>query len=120
MAPPQSPSIQSFFQPETSTTQPAVTDNDEDGNGFTTTEVKAFLYSTPHAWKPRVQYEDVQIAKLVSGARYVHLVARLVNFYDQPTSTSKLPHPSKRCLNVLVRDDTGMMKVRRLPVSLLD
>ncbi|KAL8759104.1 MAG: hypothetical protein Q9199_000986 [Rusavskia elegans] len=112
MAPPQSPSIQSFFQPETSTTQPAVTDNDEDGNGFTTTEVKAFLYSTPHAWKPRVQYEDVQIAKLVSGARCVHLVARLVNFYDQPTSTSKLPHPSKRCLNVLVRDDTGMIKVK--------
>ncbi|CAL8575583.1 hypothetical protein XPA_001498 [Xanthoria parietina] len=112
MAPPQSSSIQSFFQPETPSTQPAVADLEEDGNGFTTTEVKAFLYSTPHAWKPRIQYEDVQIGKLAPGPRCVHLVARVVNFYDPPTSTSNLPHPAKRCLNVLVRDDTGMIKVK--------
>ncbi|KAL8672372.1 MAG: hypothetical protein Q9168_003168 [Polycauliona sp. 1 TL-2023] len=100
---PQSPSIQSFFQPEIPTAQPAVTDTDEKGNGFTTTEVKAFLYSTPHAWKPRMPYEDVQIGKLVPGPRCVRLVARIVNVCDQPSSTSKLPHPVKRCLNVLVK-----------------
>ena len=120
MAPPQSPSIQSFFQLETLSTQPAVADLEEDGNGFTTTEVKAFLYSTPHAWKPRIQYDDIQIGKLAPGPRCVHLVARVVNFYDPPTATSNLPHPAKRCLSVLVRDDTGMIKVRRLPLSLLD
>lgn len=120
MAPPQSPSIQSFFQPETPSTQPAVAVQEEDGNECTTTEVKAFLYSTPHAWKPRIQYEDIQIGKLAPRPRCVHLVARVVNFYDPPTSTSNLPHPAKRCLNVLVRDDTGMIKVRHLPVSLLD
>ncbi|KAL8846793.1 MAG: hypothetical protein Q9221_008143 [Calogaya cf. arnoldii] len=109
---PQSPSIQSFFQPETPTAQPAVTNRDENGNEFTTTELKAFLYSTPDAWKPRIQYDDIQIAKIVPGSRCVHLVARMVNFYDQPSSTSKLPHPVKRCLNVLVRDDSGLIKVK--------
>ncbi|KAL8995962.1 MAG: hypothetical protein Q9169_004409 [Polycauliona sp. 2 TL-2023] len=109
---PQSPSIQSFFQPEMPNTQPAVTNNDEDGNGFTTTEVKAFLYSTPHAWKPRFQYEDVHIGNLVPGSRCVHLVARVVSLYDQPSSTSKLPYAAKRCLNVMVRDDSGMIKVK--------
>lgn len=120
MAPPQSPSIQSFFQPETPSTQPAVAAQDEDDNGFTTTEVKAFLYSTPHAWKPRIQYDDIPIGRLAPGSRCVHLVARVVNFYDQPTSTSNLPHPARRCLSVLVRDDTGMIKVRCPPVSWLD
>ncbi|KAL8844949.1 MAG: hypothetical protein Q9205_001352 [Flavoplaca limonia] len=109
---PQSPSIQTFFQPGTPSDQPAVTASDENGNGCTTTEVKAFLYSTPHAWKPRIQYEDTHIGKLVSGPRCVHLVARVVNLNDQPTSSSKLPYPTKRCLNVLVRDDTGMVKVK--------
>ncbi|KAL8733899.1 MAG: hypothetical protein Q9166_001887 [cf. Caloplaca sp. 2 TL-2023] len=89
-----------------------MTNPDQSDEGFTTTEVKAFLYSTPHAWKPRIEYEDAQIGKLVPGPRCVHVVGRVVNFYEQPTSTSNLPYASKRCLNVLVRDDTGMIKVK--------
>ncbi|KAL8770645.1 MAG: hypothetical protein Q9209_003713 [Squamulea sp. 1 TL-2023] len=109
---PQSPSIQSFFQPETPHNQPAVANGEGVEPGFTTTEIKAFLYSTPSAWEPRIPYEDAQIGRLVPGPRCVRLVGRVVNFHDQPTSTSKLPYPTKRCLNVLVRDDTGMIKVK--------
>ncbi|KAL8910474.1 MAG: hypothetical protein Q9171_004225 [Xanthocarpia ochracea] len=109
---PQSPSIQSFFQPETPCIQPAVSNKDETGDKSTTTEANPFLSSTPHAWRPRIHYEDARISSLVPGPRCVHLVGRVVNFYDQPTSTSKLPYATKRCLNVLVRDDTGMIKVK--------
>ncbi|KAL8924043.1 MAG: hypothetical protein Q9172_002872 [Xanthocarpia lactea] len=109
---PQSPSIQSFFQPETPCIQPAVSNKDETGEKSTSTEANPFLSSTPHAWRPRIQYEDARISSLVPGPRCVHLVGRVVNFYDQPTSTSKLPYATKRCLNVLVRDDTGMIKVK--------
>ncbi|KAL8779942.1 MAG: hypothetical protein Q9213_006705 [Squamulea squamosa] len=109
---PQSPSIQSFFQPETPHNQPVVANAEGIKDGFTTTEVTAFLYSTPNAWEPRIPYEDAQIGKLVPGPRCVRLVGRVVNFYDQPNSTNKLPYPTKRCLNVLVRDDTGMIKVK--------
>ncbi|KAI4238006.1 MAG: hypothetical protein L6R40_005817 [Gallowayella cf. fulva] len=109
---PQCPSIQSFFPPSPAGPEPAVTTPDEDGAAFTTTEVKAFLYSTPHAWKPRFQYENLRIAKLAPGPYCVCLLARVVNLYEQPTSTTKLPYATKRSLNVLVRDDTGMVKVK--------
>ncbi|KAL8693243.1 MAG: hypothetical protein Q9224_003792, partial [Gallowayella concinna] len=109
---PQCPLIQSFFQPSPAAPVPAVTNADENDDGFTTTEVKAFLYSTPHAWKPRVQYENTHIAALAPGPHCVCVLGRVVNFYDQPTSTSKLPYATKRCLNVLLRDDTGMIKVK--------
>ncbi|KAL8679179.1 MAG: hypothetical protein Q9186_004524 [Xanthomendoza sp. 1 TL-2023] len=109
---PQCPLIQSFFQPSPAAPVPAVTNADENDDGFTTTEVKAFLYSTPHAWKPRVQYEITHIAALAPGPHCVCVLGRVVNFYDQPTSTSKLPYATKRCLNVLLRDDTGMIKVK--------
>ncbi|KAL8806511.1 MAG: hypothetical protein Q9182_001294 [Xanthomendoza sp. 2 TL-2023] len=109
---PQCPSIQSFFQPSPARPAPGVTNADENGDEFTTTEVKALLYSTPHAWKPRLQYEDSHIATLAPGPHCVCLLGRVVNFYDQPTSTSKLPYATKQCLHVLLRDDTGMIKVK--------
>ncbi|KAL8860273.1 MAG: hypothetical protein Q9178_003244 [Gyalolechia marmorata] len=111
---PQSPSIQSFFQPETPYIQPAVSDKNVTGDEFTTTEANPLLYSSPHAWRPRTQYKDARIGSLVPGPKCVHLVGRVVNFYDQPTPTSKLPYATKRCLNVLVRDDTGMIKEEKL------
>ncbi|KAL8810144.1 MAG: hypothetical protein Q9200_002814, partial [Gallowayella weberi] len=109
---PQHPSIQSFFQPSPAGPVPDVTNADENVDELTTTEVKALLYSTPHAWKPRLQYENCHIATLAPGPHCVCVMGRVVNLYDQPTSTSRLPYPTKRCLHVLLKDDTGMIKVK--------
>lgn len=111
--PQQFPSIQSFFQPETS---PAKKQKTSDaaavaGDGFTAEEVETPLPPlTLPKWQPRGHYEDVEMKELVPGPGCVALMGRVVNYYQLETPNQK-PHAAKGCLKLVVKDDTGALLV---------
>lgn len=107
---PQSPSIQSFFQPGESSTQQLTSLPSSNGDGFTTKEVESTFNSKLHEWTPRGHYEDTEIGSLSPGPGYVTFMGRVVNFYDQQTP-SKKPQAAKGCLKTIVKDDSGALMV---------
>jgi len=113
---PQAPSIQSFFQPEVSSAQRPrkrkhnEANEDNNGDGFTSSELQSALHPTLHQWQPKGTYEEMDIGSLAPGPGPVALMGRVVNFYDQ-VMTSKMPQAAKGCLKVLVKDDTGTFAV---------
>ena len=124
--------IQAYFSPKTSPSKESpttmkVTNSPDDGfirndmgglklgtdvpsDGFTEEEMDAVLHPRLHTWRPRVEYQDVDIGSLVPGPGCVVLTARIVNFFNQAMS-SKMPQAAKGCLKVIVKDDTGAMVV---------
>ncbi|KAL9635718.1 MAG: hypothetical protein Q9164_003284 [Protoblastenia rupestris] len=111
---PQAASIQSFFQPETSSPdarkQILVTEADAN-NGFTSTEVNSALCPNLHKWQPRIAYADMDIGALAPGPGCVTIMGRIVNFYETP-NTSKSPRAAKGSYSVVVKDDTGAFTVK--------
>ena len=63
----------------------------------------------------RVCYEDAFIGSLSPGPGCIALLGRIVNFFNLPTP-SKMPQAAKGCLKLIVKDDTGAMAVRTLPI----
>ncbi|KAI4150750.1 MAG: hypothetical protein LQ341_001034 [Variospora aurantia] len=108
---PRSPSIQSFFQPETMTMPRQMSTPMLASHEGVSTEVNATEHRVLHSWEPRDHYEMLQISKLVPGSGRICLVGRVVNFYEQPTP-NKMPHAAKGCLKVHLRDDSGIILVR--------
>ena len=110
---PGAPSIQSFFQKEVPTVKslkPAKPAQQEVGDGFTSSEIEAALHPTLHQWHPNYEYQEVDIGSLIPGPGYVAVQGRVVNLYEQPFA-SKMLHAAKGCLNLLVKDDTGVLRV---------
>lgn len=112
---PQVPSIQSFFQPEVPSAQRPKKRkhtelNEDNGDGFTSSEISSALHPTLHKWQPRSTYVETDIGSLVPGPGCVALMGRVVNFYDQEMK-SKIPQAAKGCLKVVVKDDTGAFAV---------
>ena len=121
MAPSQSPSIQSFFQPSSSPssspsrdgqspTRPLQTAASELADGFSSTEVNRVLCPTVENWVPERDYEEKEIGSLIPGPRAITVVGRIVNFYDQ-TTPSKMPQAAKGCIKIIVKDNTGALTV---------
>ncbi|KAK4695537.1 hypothetical protein P7C71_g2230, partial [Lecanoromycetidae sp. Uapishka_2] len=113
---PQDPSIQSFFQTEVPSTQTPkkrthIEANENNGDGFTSSEISSALHPTLHKWQPRTAYEEMDIGNLVPGPGFVTVMGRVANFYDQ-IMASKMPHAAKGCLKVVVKDDTGAFTVK--------
>ncbi len=109
------PSIQSFFQkevPTVKTLEPAKPSEAVVGDGFTSSEIEAALHPKLHKWQPRCEYKEVDIGSLVPGPGCVAVQGRVVNLYEQPFA-SKMPNAAKGCLNLLVKDDTGVFRVRQ-------
>ena len=107
------PSIETFFQkevPVVKTPKPIKSGEVGVGDGFTSAEIEAALHPTLHKWQPRCEYKDVDIGNLVPGPGCVAIQGRVVNLYEQPFA-SKAPHAAKGCLNLLVKDDTGVLRV---------
>ena len=106
---PQFPSIQSFFQLDNSIspTKPQATVIDD---GFTEAEIDDALHPRLPEWKPREEYEDVDIGALVPGKGSVSVMGRVVNFHDLPMS-GRTPHSAQGCMKLFVQDDTGILAV---------
>jgi hypothetical protein len=67
--PPQSPSIQSFFQaskPAAHISLLSTSPGNKPGNGFTNEEVDAVLHPTIDDWLPSQDYEKYDIASIMS------------------------------------------------------
>ncbi|KAF2838088.1 hypothetical protein M501DRAFT_992963 [Patellaria atrata CBS 101060] len=113
--PPQFPSIQSFFQSTKSSSPPQKTiksTSAQVGDGFTTEEVNAILSpSVNQFWTPPKEYEELEISALQTGPRCVTFMGRVVNLFDQ-TSSSKMAQAAKGCIKLMVRDDTGATMVK--------
>ena len=108
------PSIQSFFQKEVPTVRPPKPAKPVEataGDGFTSSEIESALHAELHPWQPRCEYKDIDIGNLEPGPGCVAIQGRVVNLYEQPFA-SKMPHAAKGCLNLLVKDNTGVMRVR--------
>lgn len=110
---PQSPSIQSFFQPE-APSSPALTlaadPPAENGDGFTNEDVELTRKPKLHRWQPRCAYNEVGIGSLEAGPRCIVVVGRVVNMRDEMQS-SNMPHAAKGHLKLIVKDDTGLLSV---------
>lgn len=106
---PQFPSIQSFFKSEMSIPRQSSTTPYDSGDGFTAAELEMALHPAPRSWEPRKQYHSLQIDELYPGPQYVTVTGRVVNLYD-PQKPSQLPYG---CSRALVRDDTGVLLVRK-------
>lgn len=120
---PQAPSIQSFFQPEVASAQRPKKRkhfeiSEDNGDGFTSSEISSALHPTLHKWQPRTTYEERDIGSLVPGPGCVALMGRVVNFYDQ-VMTSKMPRAAKGCLKVIVKDDSGAFAVSASLVTMV-
>lgn len=106
-------SIESYFQPDLSPSQPEAATGRlaEIGDGFTAVEVEATMHprSLPK-WQPRMTYDEVDIETLLPGPARVALTGRVVNFNDRQAS-SKKPRAAKGCLELTVKDDTGCIDV---------
>ena len=108
MAPP-FPSIQSFFHADT-VSSPTKSELSPVDDGFTAAEVENALHPTLPEWRPRGEYEDVDIGAVVPGKGSVSIMGRVVNFHDSPLS-GKAPHSAQGCVRLLVQDDTGLLAV---------
>ena len=108
MAPP-FPSIQSFFHADTSSS-PTKSQFTPVDDGFTAAEVENALHPTLPEWRPRGEYEDVDIGEIIPGKGSVSIMGRVVNFHDSPIS-GKAPHSAQGCIRLLVQDDTGLLAV---------
>lgn len=71
---------------------------------------------TPSKWTPEVDYTEVDIESLVPGPKCITFMGRIVNFFDQ-TTTSKMPKAAKGCLKMIVKDDTGALTVSLIFLS---
>lgn len=110
------PSIQSFFQPEVPSLpskKSTFAIDLEAGDGFTPAEIQATLHPALHRWQPRCKYKPIDIGGLSPGPGCITVQGRVVNLHEQPFS-SKMPHAAKGCLSLIVKDDTGAFRVRRL------
>ncbi|KAF2104784.1 hypothetical protein NA57DRAFT_29494 [Rhizodiscina lignyota] len=115
---PQSPSIQSFFQPAAPSkaaheARPAaVQQPPEPGDGFTEAEKQVHRPSTiEKTWNPPQEYDDVDISDLIPGPGCRTFMGRIVNFFDQQTP-SKRPRAAKGCVKMIIKDDTGALTIR--------
>lgn len=116
---PQSPSIQSFFQPEIPTTPtPTKGKNRSADTGAGFSEVDPTLKPQLHRWQPRCAYNELNIDNLDAGPGCIMVVGRVVNMSDEKQS-SNMPHTAKGHLKLIVKDDTGALSVR-LPLHLSD
>ena len=109
---PQSPSIQSFFQPEVPTTPtPTRATNlpTATGDGLALEEVES-TKPTLHRWRPRCAYHEVDIGSLEAGPGCVMVVGRVVNMRDEKQS-SNMPYAAKGHLRLIIKDDTGALSV---------
>ena len=79
-------------------------------DGFTPAEVADALHPTLPEWRPRGEYEDMEISALVPGQGRVSIMGRVVNFYDRPF-TKKAPYSAQGCIRLLIQDDTGLIAV---------
>lgn len=117
--PAQSPSIQSFYPPSSSSSSAPSSPNKASGatsnadlaDGFTISELDSVLHPSSAHWTPSREYEDTEIESLVPGPQAVCLTARIVNFFDQQTP-SKMPQAARGCIKLIVKDDTAAMTVR--------
>jgi hypothetical protein len=102
------PSIQSFFQPDS--TRPRKADILKSGDGFTLEEVDAVLSPTGRSWSPRQEYTERNIGDLVPGLGRVAFTGRVVNLFETQTH-SKMPRAAKGFIRVVLKDDTGALVV---------
>lgn len=112
---PQFPSIQYFFNPsKPNLVQPGHEKQDalsRVGDGFTDAEVDAVLHPVvDENWLPAQEYDEKEIASLISGPYCATFQGRVANFYDQ-SAPSKKPRAAKGCLKVIVKDHTGAITV---------
>jgi len=105
----QTPSIQSFYQKEVTSSPPVSSvNNNEPGSslndGFTDAEVKTATHPLPQIWIPKRPYQERTISELQVGRDCVKFRARIVNF-----SGSKHPRPSLSpgYIFFVLKDDTG-------------
>ncbi|KAL8709560.1 MAG: hypothetical protein Q9220_005652 [cf. Caloplaca sp. 1 TL-2023] len=78
---------------------------------------KALLHSTPDAWKPQHDYRSADINELEPRPQFVCVSGRIVNIQHQRVS-GKVPYAAKRFQILLIRDDTGILKVGLVYVKL--
>ena len=114
---PQFPSIQSFFSNSAvkqhscgPSAKKAESSSTQQGDGFTAEEVKSALQPPRAHWSPTQDYEEADIGNLTPGPGSITFMGRIVNVYDQVTS-SKRPLAAKGCLKLIVADDTGALTV---------
>lgn len=112
----QSPSIQSFFPPQPTVTDPtrSVPSPGQIGDGFSGEELTHPVTPKRGQWKPRQVYADYEIGNLVVGPRKVCITGRIVNMYEQQQQqqTGKKPQAAKGQLRLIIKDDTGALMVR--------
>ncbi|KAK4449153.1 hypothetical protein QBC34DRAFT_463794 [Podospora aff. communis PSN243] len=110
------PSIQSFYQkdnlPPPARPAPSVTWPSSDG--FSPEEVSAALRPVAETWKPKGEYDDVQIGDLLPGPARVRFTGRIVNF-----SASKDGSPRRAVLPqgfhfLVVKDHSGVVAIKLL------
>ncbi|KAI9715372.1 MAG: hypothetical protein M1812_006017 [Candelaria pacifica] len=108
------PSILSFYGPESSIdaskevrssipTQP--------GDGFTAAEMEEALHPTLKPWKPRQEYDEIDIGSLIPGTKAITFTGRVANFFEQQTQ-SKMPNAAKGFIKVVVGDESGALTIR--------
>ncbi|KAL8949969.1 MAG: hypothetical protein Q9222_003963 [Ikaeria aurantiellina] len=90
--------------------QSARVDSDIHADLFTSTVTKALLHSTPDTWRPRADYATADINALRPGPQSVRVSGRIVNIQHQ-RMLGKAPVAAKQFVILLVRDDTGILKV---------
>lgn len=109
MGPPSS-SIMSYFTRSSSPSSSPVKLSTPTKSGITQLSSSSPVLS-PSKWKPEVHYTEVDIGSLLPGPSCITFMGRIVNFYDQ-TTTSKMPKAAKGCLKMIAKDDTGALTVK--------
>jgi len=109
------PSIQSFYQ-KGSLSSPARQETFgpakwPSSDGFTLEEVDAALRPVTETWRPKGEYDDVDISDLLPGSGRVQFTGRIVNFW-----ASKDGSPGKTMLSqgfhfLVVKDNSGVVAV---------
>ena len=134
MAPPLCLSIESYFEPKTITSQgqgkppksppawsptnqPSSHTISDTGDGFSAYELAKA--SEPESsleanrqWVSGVGYQHVDIDDLHPGPRRVRIQGRVVNFRHYLQGMKK-PPAARGCWRILVKDDTGVISVRK-------
>lgn len=112
---PQFPSIQSFFQAESSSSAVGTSAQIRSvtpGDGFTEEEIDAVLHPKLDVWIPAGEYPEIDIACLDLGPGHVCIQGRIVNFYHQSNFIgARRPRAAQGCIKLLVKDDTGALTV---------
>ena len=111
--PSKAPSIQSYFP---TTSQSTATANHLTSSDTVVGEederLSTRLTSTNQKWQARIEYARTDIVDLHPGPGCVTVTGRIVNFHEQG-HTSKSPLAAKGSFKVIVKDDTGPLKVRQ-------